>query len=1184
MLGAIGDIAFSSEPPVALTVGKGNAVLRYEDMSASIVTVTAAAVVEGVRYAARQTVAKQQALDLAPPPAPTGLVATGHPATITLAWNAAPANYSNLSHTEVWRAPVNNFAQAVLAGRADGREYTDPVGPGAFRYYWIRHVSRAAIPGPYNASSGTVGASDAEVGHLLQVLTKQITESQLYADLGAKIDLIEPTRDAVADLEQVYGDTVNAATSAGAAAQSASAAVAASVAADLAKAAANNAAGGAGQYAAQSAQSATNASTSAGTASTAAQQSAQSATNANGSASAAASSASTAAGAAGAAGQSANAASTSQAAAAGSVTTAGAAATASNEAKLSAQAARDAAGTARDAAGVSASAALISSNVATAAATAAGDSASAASQSAITANTRAGAASASAGSAATSETNAGSSASAAAQSAQLAAQSRDAAGGAASAAAGSASTANAKSTAAEQSAASASAAAVTANSASAAAAQSAGDAGYVAGQAGLAAQNAGGSAAAAAQSASSANTKSTEAAQSATAANSARTAAEAAYGQAQGAAHAASGSASTADARATAAGQSATAANSAATTASTSAGEAGFYATQAASSKTAADGSAASAASSLQQVQAIYRADLTNLCQDPTFAKGASNWNHTGIIALAGGGDGVWPFANCALVTGRNSTQIAPQVLVSPGDTHYFSAWVCSQSGAAPTFSVGVYFTGSNDYQSVVAAATCTAAQSNYVWIRITGSVTVPAGARTANLWMGLGSDAAIYWAVTGIEWRPSQVVQALTAVVNTEIQTRADQYTATSRRVDSVQASIEGPDGLAGKYAAVKITADATATALGKVQAKYGVQLDADGVSGGFELLAGGGRLDFGVRAGTFFIAAPAGSGIASSLPFIVRTTETVIGGVTIPIGMYVADAFIQNASITNAKIGGDIWSSNFVAGQSGWRLYRSGDLEISNLRARGNIAGGAFQSGLWPENGGTGFWLGADAFRMGNFNTGQYFEVTAAGNFSMPGLRVSGGNATFDGALSGATGTFAGNLSAASGTLGTITAGYLRNTANTTYVDLNATGGQTFLYAGGGKIRLTADGSGEFARAIISPPNVVQKGTEPLSVGWRDNTMPFTVYIDTGEAFSDLWYIAPSATYIGNATLTGGLARSGGLSGYVETTIVVGGGLYTGAQTPIGQQIYLRVTWTPGDGSGSINPAAIAWKLVKV
>ncbi|WP_312435389.1 hypothetical protein [Janthinobacterium sp.] len=619
MLGAVGEVTFASEPPVPLTVTNGDAVLKFADMTASIVTVTATTVIDGLTYYARQTIAKTQALDLRPPPAPTGLVATGTPAAIVLHWNAAPANYSNLSHTEVWRASVNDFAQAALVGRADGREYTDPVGPGVFRYYWIRYVSRASIPGPYNASSGTVGASNAEVEHLLQVLTGEITQSQLHADLGAKIDLID-------ELDEAYGDTASAASSAAAAAQAAAAAA-------LDAAAADAAAGGASQYASQANQSATSASTAAGAASTSAGQSSQAASAAGGSAAAAENSARTAANSAGAAGASASAASTSKDSAAGSATAAGVQAAASSQSAIEAKAARD---------------------------------------------------------------------------------------------------------------------------------------------------------------------------------------------SASGAASAALQSAGTASAASTAAGQSAASASSSAGTATTKAADAGVFASQAATSKSGADGSAQAAANFLQQAQAILTDPVTGLVQ----------------------------------------------------------------------------------------------------------------------------------------------------------------------------------------KYAAVKVLADATANSLGQVQAKYSVQVDADGVAGGLELIAGGGRVDLGVRASTFFIAAPASSGIPTAVPFIVRTTETVIGGVTIPIGMYVADAFIQNASITNAKIGGDIWSSNFVAGQSGWRLYRSGDLEINNLRARGAIAGGGFTGWGWPGNGG-GYYLGPEGLLMGNAGTGKYLQVTANGDVEAPGLSIVNGNAKFSGELIAATGT---------------------------------------------------------------------------------------------------------------------------------------------------------------------------------
>ena len=47
----------------------------------------------------------------------------------------------------------------------------------------------------------------------------------------------------------------------------------------------------------------------------------------------------------------------------------------------------------------------------------------------------------------------------------------------------------------------------------------------------------------------------------------------------------------------------------------------------------------------------------------------------------------------------------------------------------------------------------------------------------------------------------------------------------------------------------------------------------------------------------------------------------------------------YIDNAAIGNAQIGGDIWSSNFVAGSAGWRIYRSGNAEFRNITARGDV-----------------------------------------------------------------------------------------------------------------------------------------------------------------------------------------------------------------------------------------------------
>ncbi|WP_149335265.1 DUF1983 domain-containing protein [Citrobacter portucalensis] len=44
----------------------------------------------------------------------------------------------------------------------------------------------------------------------------------------------------------------------------------------------------------------------------------------------------------------------------------------------------------------------------------------------------------------------------------------------------------------------------------------------------------------------------------------------------------------------------------------------------------------------------------------------------------------------------------------------------------------------------------------------------------------------------------------------------------------------------------------------------------------------------------------------------------------------VFISDAFIQNGSITNAKIGDYIQSNNFVAGSTGWRIDKNGNAEL--------------------------------------------------------------------------------------------------------------------------------------------------------------------------------------------------------------------------------------------------------------
>jgi hypothetical protein len=72
-------------------------------------------------------------------------------------------------------------------------------------------------------------------------------------------------------------------------------------------------------------------------------------------------------------------------------------------------------------------------------------------------------------------------------------------------------------------------------------------------------------------------------------------------------------------------------------------------------------------------------------------------------------------------------------------------------------------------------------------------------------------------------------------------------------------------------------------------------------------------------------------------------QVTYSGIGGKALGLLDHITPAnsqtYILAAAITNAQIGGDIFSDNYVSGVSGWRIYRNGYAELGNVRVRGDV-----------------------------------------------------------------------------------------------------------------------------------------------------------------------------------------------------------------------------------------------------
>lgn len=188
-----GPVVFTTDTGVPLAIDGDVATLLPAAMVGPACTVTATQTWQGQEYVDRRTVLKTLAFDASMPAAPSGLRATGALASIQLAWDAT--NNTNMGKVEVWRSLEDDRSTAVPVGETAGlgRDYADNIGAAGVFFYWIRYISKANIPGPFNAQSGTRGATSRNPEYLLDVLTDRIAESQLLKTLRDRISLVDAT-------------------------------------------------------------------------------------------------------------------------------------------------------------------------------------------------------------------------------------------------------------------------------------------------------------------------------------------------------------------------------------------------------------------------------------------------------------------------------------------------------------------------------------------------------------------------------------------------------------------------------------------------------------------------------------------------------------------------------------------------------------------------------------------------------------------------------------------------------------------------------------------------------------------------------------------------------------------------------------------------------------------------------
>lgn len=134
--------------------------------------------------------------DLTPPPKPTGVTATALMSTAQVDWNA-PTYTVGRGHDHsiisaavvVMGQPLPEFSAASVVGSPEGHPASIPVELGGIQYrLWVQHVSKEGIASP--PSDPVEITTSVDPGKILEILTGQITESQLNASLSTPISTI----------------------------------------------------------------------------------------------------------------------------------------------------------------------------------------------------------------------------------------------------------------------------------------------------------------------------------------------------------------------------------------------------------------------------------------------------------------------------------------------------------------------------------------------------------------------------------------------------------------------------------------------------------------------------------------------------------------------------------------------------------------------------------------------------------------------------------------------------------------------------------------------------------------------------------------------------------------------------------------------------------------------------------
>ena len=217
-------------------------------------------------------------------------------------------------------------------------------------------------------------------------------------------------------------------------------------------------------------------------------------------------------------------------------------------------------------------------------------------------------------------------------------------------------------------------------------------------------------------------------------------------------------------------------------------------------------------------------------------------------------------------------------------------------------------------------------------------------------------------------------------AAINSLNQTFSNYQQATATQINGITATING------HTSAITTNAQAIANVNGDLNAMYSIKVAVD--SNGNQYAAGMGigvqNTPSGMQSQVLFVAdrfaVMAQAGGAVSLPFVIQNGQT-----------FIRDTFIQDGTISNAKIGNYLQSTTWDGtGNVGWHINKSGYAVFNNVTVRGMVyaSGGKFTGTIEA----TSFvgdvanvGVGSDASLSGTANLVKTITYTDSGSSSL-------------------------------------------------------------------------------------------------------------------------------------------------------------------------------------------------------